>query len=425
MDYEILAPNNTMLQTVPRDFSEPVLGDIEEAIRPDCRGEYSKTARDLYELGYYRHAVLEYWNRAMSDLKDKLVTYGLQHLPKELGIKVRSKEDFLKVVDSKIIEASHRLGLIDGEAYLFLTHGLNVRNSFTAAHDTKSPIDAMEALNFIKNCVKYVLQRNLPSPAMNIKDIMAAIQSESFDTDNLIDIINDQSPSIVDSLLTRIFDEYTTLWTSDSERDNFDTIIKVIWEKVDDKSKQQIGQKFAEFKIEGEVDKSLLAMNFILVVGGMNFVPHYIKKTIFQKASTALIRAHHGPNNFYNEPSFAENLRNLGYDIPKDSLSSYVKAVTFSFCGNYYGVSDRALMHNTEMLKNFSANCVERLLHDLSNDKDYALKFVSENPCGRLKELFKILLEKKNVTVRQREALENYKNNPNLRSHFIKLQNKD
>lgn len=64
------------------------------------------------------------------------------------------------------------MGIIDNEAHIFLNHCLNVRNNFTAAHDTESPIDSLEALNLIKNCVKYVLQRDVPSPAMTINDLL-------------------------------------------------------------------------------------------------------------------------------------------------------------------------------------------------------------------------------------------------------------
>lgn len=96
-----------------------ILVSCEENIREECKGQYMEKARNLFTIGYYDHAVLEYWNRGITDLKDKLTIYGLEHFPSEYNIKVTTREDLADVKDSTIINACQALGLIDDEAHIF------------------------------------------------------------------------------------------------------------------------------------------------------------------------------------------------------------------------------------------------------------------------------------------------------------------
>src|SRR5699024_10936022 len=186
--------------------------------------------------------------------------YGLEHFPSELNLKINTREDISKVRDSEIIEGSYLLGIIDDEAYIFLNHCLAIRNNFTAAHDTENPIDPLEALNLIKNCVKYVLQRDVPSPAMTINDLLQYIQSENLDVDHFKEVIKDQSPKIIESFMSRIFSEYIEPQTTKDYRDNLKLVIKEVWDMVGEEVKSEKGQRLMQLKLEDEVDKSLYAM---------------------------------------------------------------------------------------------------------------------------------------------------------------------
>ncbi|WP_343816466.1 hypothetical protein, partial [Virgibacillus siamensis] len=258
---------------------------------------------------------------------------GLEHFPSELNLKIKTREDISNIKDSQVIEGCYLLGIIDDEAYTFLKHCLAVRNNFTAAHDTESPIDPLEALNLIKNCVKYVLQRDVPSPAMTINDLLQYIQSENFDVDHFKEVIKDQSPKIIESFLRRIFSEYIDPQTTKDYRDNLKLIIKEVWDKVGEEVKSDMGQRLMQLKLEDEVDKSLYAMDFILQVKGMKYIPKTVRKHIFIKKSREFLHAHSGFNNFYTEVSHAKELEELGFNIPDEAMKAYVKAITFSYTG--------------------------------------------------------------------------------------------
>jgi len=177
---------------------------------------YIAKAKKVFDIGFYDYEVLEYGRRAITDLKVKLTIYSLEHFLSELNLKVRTREDLSNPKDSQVIEAYYLIGLIDSEAHVFIKHCLNVRNNFTAVHDTEGPINPIKALNLIKNCVKYVLQRDVPSPAITINDLLKYIKSSSFVKEHFKGVIKDQSDKIVESFLRRIFNEYINPQTTKS-----------------------------------------------------------------------------------------------------------------------------------------------------------------------------------------------------------------
>src|SRR5699024_8868162 len=117
---ELTVTKNEIQQEIENDPNHQLLLTCEENIREDCTGAYINKARTLFSLGFFDHAVLEYWNRSITDLKDKLTIYGLEHFPSELNLKIKTREDISGVKDSQVIEGCYLLGIIDDEAYTFL-----------------------------------------------------------------------------------------------------------------------------------------------------------------------------------------------------------------------------------------------------------------------------------------------------------------
>ncbi|PEF35336.1 hypothetical protein CON84_23490 [Bacillus sp. AFS094228] len=419
MDLTVVASNE--VQDTRSTGYNGMLTVFEQTVRAECQGMYIAKARKLFDIGFYDHAVLEYWNRAITDLKDKLTIYGLEHFPSELNLKVKTREDLSNLKDSQVIEACYLIGLIDSEAHVFLKHCLNVRNNFTAAHDTESPIDPIEALNLIKNCVKYVLQRDVPSPAMTINDLLKYIQSSSFDKEHFKEVIKDQSDKVVESFLRRIFNEYINPQTTKEYRDNLKVIVCYVWDLVGEDVKSDLGQKLLQLKLEDEVDKSLYAMDFMVQVKGIKYIPMPVRKHIFIKKAKELIDAHNGFNNFYSEVPHAVELEALGYNVPDDALEVYVKAVIFSFTGNSSGYSHGASTNNQRIIENLSTKGVEQFLVSLKKDKAYAWHFTSNQPIKRLIIVFELLKDKSNLLPKHKTVIEQYLKMKSLREHFMKL----
>jgi hypothetical protein len=82
-------------------------------------------------------------------------------------------------------------------------------------------------------------------------------------------------------------------------------------------------------------------------------------------AIDALMTAHNGFDNFYNEPAPAQALEKLvgpEGDIPEAVSPKYVRAVVTPFLGNGYGVSDAAIPAYTRMIEGFGPREAGRAL---------------------------------------------------------------
>jgi hypothetical protein len=181
---------------------------IVEAIRPECRGLYIEKAQRAAGVGLWDSVMLYFWNEAMHDLRRKVVAYGIEYFPSTQKL---SDQDSLRedINDYELIEGCFQLGIISKEAWFFLQQCRDIRNQYTAAHLSDSQIDMMEALNFIKNCVKYVLTHELPSPGFSIRDFMVRLSNHDV-SDMIAEIemgINDQAPEIRKIILNRLFSE--------------------------------------------------------------------------------------------------------------------------------------------------------------------------------------------------------------------------
>src|SRR5258708_1378342 len=86
---------------------------------------------------------------------------------------------------------------------------------------------------------------------------------------------------------------------------------------------------------------------------------------IFTTAGANLLAVHNAMNNFYNEPPFAQRLRQISEQnqIPASAQYAVVEAVTTCAVGNPWGVSNAAMPSYEKMIQPFSPNEVGILLN--------------------------------------------------------------
>jgi hypothetical protein len=385
------------IQHLERLPSKPLNWDpIINAIRPECRGPYLERAKVAAEAGLYDAAVLYFWNESMNDLRRKVMSYGIEYFPYQQGRHITGEDSLRENVnDYELIEGCYQLGIISKEAWFFLQQCREIRNQYTAAHLSDSQIDPLEAQNFIKNCVKYVLTHELPSPGFSIRNFMERLRNADV-SQMLGEIeagIKDQASEIRKALLNRLFDEYIDTACSSMLRSNIELVAPLVWEKVDDEGKLELGQRYVRVRVGPSQDAALLAFNFFKVVGGISAIPDAYRRPIFENYAKALITAHFEANNFRKEGPRAEDLLELRFDVPKDAAQVYTKAVILSFLGNTYGHCWKADETNRTMLSHFNIHCVGATIKLLDTDRDVQQTLTSKLPIQRLKELVKILLD--------------------------------
>lgn len=379
---------------------------LSEAIRPECRGPYIDKARIAAEAGLWDAAVLYFWNEAMNDLRKKVLAYGIEYFTAPPNARLANEEDLRECLnDYELIEGCFQLGVISKEAWFFLQQCREIRNQYTAAHLSDSQIDTLEAQNFIKNCVKYVLTHEPPSPGFSIRDFIERLRNHDIQgmAQEINTAVHDQSPEIRKALLNRLFSEYIEVACPATLRANIETIVTSIWAMVDEAAHNELGQRYVRVRIGPSQDAALLAFGFFRLVEGLSAIPDAYRRPIFESYSRELLNAHVGSDNFHTEGPRAKELLALGPDVPKEATAAYVKAILLSFIGNTYGYSWAADPPNREMISMFGIECVRAMLHLLDTDRDVQLALTDSKPVERLKSLVELVLQRPTTPTHERK----------------------
>jgi hypothetical protein len=322
---------------------------------------------------------------------------------------------------SILIDSCFELGIIPEQAWFFLNQAREVRNHYSLAHQFDADIDPIEAVNIIKNCIKYVLAYQVPVPGINLKDVIRKLQTEDI-RNNVAEYeatYKEQATKIVNITLNRLFDD---LMEEDSNTVYIHNILilgKILWKLSDDTVKKRIGQRVAKIRIEGEPVKIKKSMKFISIVDGMLYVPESMRAAMFNSYSDKLYETCEEPNNFYREEEPAKELHSLGKHIPSESIYSYTAATTLSFIGNQYGYSWSAGDYVKEMIDSWPSSCVDALIEFLDNDIIIIGRLMYDLPAQRFIELLDLIKEKL-VDKNTKNKLDMYLklDERKIRSHF-------
>lgn len=151
--------------------------------------------------------------------------------------------------------------------------------------------------------------------------------------------------------------------------------------------------------------KFLREMNLI------SYLSESEKTLIFRKAILNLFNAHHGMNNFYNEPPFAEQLLEVSIQIkpiPELVKGEYITTLLNCYFGNRYGTSTSAMPYYTAMFQNLTPKELEYLLNILKNSNSASMRQVLKTSWK--KKLFIDMLEDISHNIKEHIKLVNLYN---------------
>ncbi|MBO8161954.1 MAG: hypothetical protein H0Z24_10030 [Thermosipho sp. (in: Bacteria)] len=367
---------------------------IKSAIRIECHGRWIDKAIAVWEAGAYDSAYLYFWNRAMADLRTKIMAYGKEHLEAIIKREIRDERDLVHLLDDKdLIDHCFELGIISEEAWFFLNKAREVRNHYSLAHHFDAPIDPIEAFNIIKNCIKYVLAHQVPAPGINLKDFLEKLKSEDI-SEHLAEfeaIYQEQAVKIVNITLNRLFDDFVAERSNHTYMNNILLLAPILWSRAESSVKERIGKRVAKLRVEADADTNAKALAFIKRVNGMRYVPASVRVAIFASAAEKLYDACQEANNFYNETGPAKELYELGRDVPSSAIRECTRAVFLSFIGNQYGYSWGASCYNRKMIETWNSANLSALVDILDNDLVVIGRLDSKGPASRFKEVFEIV----------------------------------
>jgi hypothetical protein len=421
---ELLLPNRAQQLSRIDGFNEPNWNLLCEAIRPEIRGTYLDKAQRALSVELNDAAINYFWNAVEADLRNKVIAYGIEYFGSAINNpSLRNKDDLKDDVKAyELIQGCYALGIIGSEAHFQLQHAREIRNCFSAAHESIGEIDKLETLNFIKNCVKYVLCFDPPAPGFQIRDFIQYLSHGDIDLDESMALLQSQSSIIYGPLIHNFLSTWIDSSISINLKNNIKLIAPKIWEISDDQVRSEVGQRYASLKERPTPDAAREALEFIKLVNGISYIPENFRFAVFKRYAKALIDAYMGWNNFRNEPSNSLALSELGNEVPNEAATIYSKAVLLSYVGNSYGYSNGAQSYNESMIRAFTPTSINALFSVLNTDSLVAATLISNQTLNRFKSLLEMLKDK-TLTPAQKQQIEDFEasNQTQLKAHFQTL----
>ena len=266
-------------------------------------------------------------------------------------------DDVLTISES--IRVARELGVVTPTQALRLQHThelVNHFNQIAVDGDEFEEMDHAEAVSSLKSCIA-VLAKERVEVARPFIEFREALDTESFASDQGKQEMLIASPYFFRKLTVDI------LMNSSKELSgaklehclaNTNVLVPKMWSGLRDSEKWRIGRTYAEAYTEGRKTSTAGLRRALEKVQGFDFVPENLRSDTFLKAAEAILRAHDGFNNFYNEPAPTKALGQLGTSIPIPALAGCMTALLSVHLGNRYGHSFLAAEHACSLLDGVS-----------------------------------------------------------------------
>ena len=303
-----------------------------------------------YSAGAYDMAAEYVWKKTVTKLREAILSLGEDFVGEMLlgagGDKDVRLEDLL--TDYKSINLAEQLGMISKGSALLLRQDYElIQYSFsTQAIEDNLGLDSLRVLSIIKDCVENILSKPNMQVALEFTQLRERLLNDDIrEQDVEVNQLKLSSLFFIRTVCTVLSSAIRTRQGALLEHplNNFKLIIPLVWEKLVDDDKWNIGFLYRDVVSAGNT-KAANAVKFALAKNnGFDYVPESLRSRTFIKIAQQLIDVHYGYDNFYREPKVVEELASLGSVLPEPALFYCMKAYLLVYLGNYYGRSDRAV----------------------------------------------------------------------------------
>lgn len=305
-------------------------------------------------VGLFDAALNYLWDETIHSLRVKVVQFDLGYFydtaitdPNQRS-KFKDESNLSKLDDWVLVKGCRETGIISDIGYKHLDYIRDMRNHASAAHPNHNELTGLQLVSWLETCIMEVLAKEPEPAAIEIKRLLKSVREETLsanDVSPIAEAIVRLPEDLAHSLLRTAFGMYTDSRLDASVRNNIRLLAPEIWKVCSEDARYEIGLKHGSFSANGEVSKSNLARDFLTIVNGLAYLSSNIIAVEITTALDAVLVAHNGWHNFYNEPSPARLLQSFvptSGEIPESVLGKYVKVLTMCKIGNGYGVSSGA-----------------------------------------------------------------------------------
>lgn len=306
------------------------------------------------------------WDETIVELRTRVAQYDISYfydnaVSPEKRKKLNDENDLVKVDDSELIEGARKIGLISELGFKHLDFVRYMRNWVSAAHPNQNEITGLQAVTWLETCIKEVISLPWSSGVVEIRKLLKNIKTNSISETEARQIATfflNLSQEQSNNLASGFFGIYVRSDSTSQTRENIHRLLPLLWDRVDEKTRQQFGIKHGRFIANSDQDEANFSRQFLEVVSGVSYIPDTLRSAEIDVKIDDLLSAHRGVNNFYSEPLFARALqRVVGEDgnVPPPVKEKYTLVLVEVFLTNGNGKAWDAEPIYISMINQFDA----------------------------------------------------------------------
>jgi len=349
---EVLAPDAEIAYAW-RDLPRELAG-----IPPELRGELIARMCVAVSTGLFDGAINYAWNATILHLRQMVRNFGLPVVEQTLQ-KDFEEKDLIQLQDSELLDLTFKLGLISEDGFFFLDQCRDTRNNFSAAHPTIGKINDREFTTFLNRCTRYALAAEAFPKGVDVSSFISAIKGAKFNEAQRVawvdrlDATHDAQRQLLFGTLHGI---YCDSATSEPGRLNALGLCVSYFPKFTASVRADLVERHSDYVAKGDLARHTASQRFFEKLGALTLLNESERHGVISHAVSRLWTVHQEMNNFYNEPPFAERLKNISEQgaIPETIQEDYVRVVVGCRVGNEWGVSWAAIPDYDEMIRAFS-----------------------------------------------------------------------
>lgn len=312
-------------------------------------------------------AALNYlWDETIKQLRIRVINGDINYfydtvISDSRRSSFKEPEDLLKLDDLELIKGALSIGLITQIGFKHLDFIRYMRNWASAAHPNQAELTGLNLISWLETCIKEVIAIPPSSIQVKINHLLCNIKTGEIDDSEakmIKSFFTELSVEKADTLAKGFFGIYIDKNIPQQTRANINRLAPSLWKVISEEEKSGFGIRYATYAANGDRDRRDLANNFLEIVEGLSYLPDNIKTPIIKHSLENLITAHNGRNNFYNEPSFASQLKTIigtHGSVPPQMNFQYVKTIVTVFLTNGYGIANLAEPIYIELIKAFDS----------------------------------------------------------------------
>jgi hypothetical protein len=365
-----------------------------------------KQARNLFDGGFYDHALLDIWNAAVTNLRSRVEAYGSDLwesvVKDEPGRKRYDKngetvsERWSGVDDLVLIAGATRLGVLNKKAGKALEMISGMRNHASPAHDSDHKVEREDVIGLVLILQKNLFNTEMPDPGHSVSSLFDPVKTKLLPPDT-IHVLADQIRGLKAADLRIAFGFLLNL-LCEGEAPSFTNaanLFPVAWEKASDELCKMAGLRYHGLFLDPSTDTSgdkaaaTRLLDFLTEVEGIRYIPDAVRARLYRRAAKKLADAKDSRYGWSDEEKAARTLAQFGPWVPAIAFEEVYQEIVSVWCGNYWGRSE-AYSILAPFIDNLNTNQVrqiarlfienERVQEELAQTKpkDQALALLSK-----------------------------------------------